>query len=328
MFIQKKNLLTCFALGLALATGTTAHAIATAPSSDKILDRPSWLPELPKINTRGFAPDSTVYLELRKRILEKKDKKAVQELYKLAKRNHLPSIVMMGYIYDNNVGVVKVNPATAAQFWAVGAKAGDAASVYNLGILYMNGRGVPRNMDTAEKLFNIASQKGMLIANYAIGQINEYRVQYPNAIAAYKKCLGAKSLTPCKTRYGILNVTRVKLRPAEAKNIVNLLAQASRDGDLEATYTLARLAAEGIVLNQSYPTMVYYLEAMIKYPNSTPHYKNLALKMYNAYKPSEADIKKGKDNYRIANAGGVSIAASFRPINLTKTVLDAGNIFE
>lgn len=329
MFIQKKNLITSFLLGIALVAGSSAHAnTPIAPSSDKILERPSWLPELPKLNTRGYAPDSTVYIELRKRILEKKDKKAVEELYKLAKKNHLPSIVLMGYIYDNNVGVVKVNHETAAQFWAVGAKAGDPASIYNLGILYMNGRGVPRNMDTAEKLFLIASQKGMLVSNYALGQIYEQKIQYPSAISAYKKCISAKSLTSCKTRYGILNVTRVKLRPDEAKNIVNLLAMASREGDLEAAYTLARLAAEGIVLQQSYPTMVYYLEAMVKYPNSTPHYKNLALKMYNAYKPSAEDIKKGKDNYRIANAGGVSIAGSFRPINLTKTVLDAGNIFE
>lgn len=329
MIIQKKKLLTCFGLGVALIAGSAAYAnTTTAPSSDKLLDRPSWLPELPKINTRGFAPDSTVYLELRKRILEKKDKKAVEELYKLAQKNHLPSIVMMGYIYDNNLGVVKVNPTTAAQYWAVGAKAGDTASLYNLGILYMNGRGVPRNIDTAEKLFLIASQKGMLMANYALGQIYEQKIQYTTAISHYQKCVPAKSLTSCKTRYGILNITRIKLRPDQAKNIVNLLAQASREGDLEATYTLARLAAEGIVLNQSYPTMVYYLEAMVKYPNSTPHYKNLALKMYNAYKPSEADIKKGKDNFRIANAGGVSIAGSFKPINLTKTVLDAGNIFE
>lgn len=329
MIIQKKKLVACFGFGMALIVGTVANAnTTTAPSSDKLLDRPTWLPVLPKINTRGFAPDSTVYVELRKRILEKKDKKDVEELYKLAQKNHLPSIVMMGYIYDNNLGVVEVNPATAAKYWAVGAKAGDTASLYNLGILYMNGRGVPRNIDTAEKLFLIASQKGMLIANYALGQIYEKKVQYTTAISHYQKCVPAKSLTSCKTRYGILNITRIKLRPDQAKKIVNLLAQASREGDLEATYTLARLAAEGIVLNQSYPTMVYYLEAMVKYPNSTPYYKNLALKMYNAYNPSEPDIKKGKDNFRIANAGGVSIAGSFRPIDLTKTVLDAGNIFE
>lgn len=329
MFIQKKNLITSLTLGLSLLFGTTVQANETAaPSSDKLLDRPSWLPELPKINTRGFAPDSTVYLELRKRVIEKKDKKAVPEIYKLAQKNHIPSIVLMGYIYDNNVGVVNVNSMTAAQYWAVGAKAGDAVSLYNLGILYMNGRGVPRNTDTAEKLQLLAASKGMLVANYVIGQLYEQKGQYENAIKSYGKCINVKTLTQCKTRYSILSITRTKLKPNEAKHIVNLLAQASREGDLEATYTLARLAAEGIVLNQSLPTMVYYLEGMVKYPNSTPHYKKLALKMYNAYKPTEADIKKGKDNFRISNAGGLSTAASFKPINLTKTLLDAGNIFE
>lgn len=331
MLSLKKKFINYIISGVFITSGLSVHASAapsSAPTSDKILERPSWLPELPKINSSGFATDTSVYLEMRKRVIDKKDKKAVEEIYKLAKKNHIPSIVLMGYIHDNNTGVVNYSPQTAAHYWAIGAKAGDTASLYNLGILYMNGRGVPRNMDTAEKLFSLAAERGMLRANYAKGQILEQKREYSAARSFYEKCVNAKALTQCKTRYGIVSVTRIRLAPHEANRVVNLLAQASREGDLEATYTLARLAAEGIVVNKSLSTMVYYLEEMVKSPNSTPYYKKLAIKMYNAYRPSEEDIKRGKDNYRISNAGSVSTASSFKPINLTKTVLDAGNIIE
>jgi len=330
MFIPKRKAIKGTFFGALLVLGAQFHTFAASsgPTSDKLLDRPNWLPELPKINNSKFALDSTRYIELRKRILEKHDKTAVKELYALAQKNHIPSIVLMGYIYDNDVKVVKVNHTTAAQYWAVGAKAGDAASLYNLGILYLNGRGVPRNLDTADKLLKIASDKGLMRSNYVLGQLFEQRKQYTMAITQYSKCLPAKSLPQCKTRYAILHVTRVKMTPAQAKNIVNILASTSRQGDLEATYTLARLAAEGIVLNKSPTTMVYYLEAMVKYPNSTPYYKKLALNMYKAYRPTEQEIKQGKENYRIGNAGGVSIAASFKNINVKETIIDAGNVYE
>lgn len=48
--------------------------------------------------------------------------------------------------------------------------------------------------------------------------------------------------------------------------------------------------------------------------------------MYNVYRPSEQEITEGKNNYRIANAGGFSNAklASFKVVDLRKTVIEAG----
>lgn len=310
-----------------MALPVASNAQATQQSSDKLLERPSWLPELPKINTEGFAPDSTVYIGVRKRILEGRDKSAIKDLESLAKRGHAASMVMVGYLLDQEPKLIKTDSKKAAQYWQIAAKAGDAVALYNLGILYMNGRGVPKNLDTAQKLFEIAADRGMYRAEYLIGQLNELNVEYLPAIENYRKCLNVRYLVQCKTRYGILSVTKVRLKPNEAKQVINLLAAASREGDLEATYTLARLAAEGIVLNKSMPTMVYYLEGMVKAPNTTNAYRELAKKMYRAYNPSEDDIKKGKDNYRIANAGGVGTIV-YRYIDTTKPVLDAGNIIE
>jgi TPR repeat protein len=329
MFIKTDIKRFCIVLALGgLSFSASANEPSSSANTNKLIERPKWMPELPKINNKTYAPDSVIYNDLRKRIIEKKDKKAVTELYTLAKRNHIPSIVLLGYLFDDKKnGLVEYNPKTAAQYWAISAKAGDAVSIYNLAILYFNGRGVPRNLPTAESLADLAAKKGMRKANYLLGQIYEMKGFPTTAIGQYNTCMQSRPLVQCKTRYGILMVTKTKLNSRDAKQVVNLLAQASNDGDLDASYTLARLAAEGVVVAQSNSSMVYYLESMVRSPNSKPKDKELAAKMYKAYQPTAAEIKKGKDNYRIANSGNMR-NFKFTPIDLTKTVLDLGNSFE
>lgn len=311
-----------------LILDTSAQAAdLSLPEISNIIQRPKWLPELPQIDTSGFAPDTAIYLSLRKRIFEKGDKTAIPELQKLAKRGHASSIVLMGYLYDQEPKLIPTNSKYAAQYWAVAAKAGDSAAIYNLGILYLNGRGVPHNVQTAKELFEVAAGNDVYRAKYILGQLYEAKKDWSQALNMYSQCLAAQYLPQCKTRYGILSITKTKLLPADAKMVVDQLVEASSSGDLEATYTLARLSAEGIIVNKSPVAMVYYLEAMVKSPNSTPNYKKLAADMYTAYRPTQQEINDGKNNYRIANAGGVSDAklASFRAVDLRKTILDVGN---
>lgn len=93
-------------------------------------------------------------------------------------------------------------------------------------------------------------------------------------------------------------------------------------------YTLSRLAAEGVVINKSYSSMVYYLELMMRSPKSNAHYKQLASNMYRSYNPPPDDVKAGKDKYSRANAGNAlhPKLMSFKPIDPTATILDAGGV--
>ncbi|WP_436658773.1 tetratricopeptide repeat protein [Acinetobacter sp. P1(2025)] len=324
----KKGIVASFVLMAgSLIHGGITYAAPIEPNSNKLLERPSWLPELPTMDNSKFAPDSVIYTKLRKRLLEDHDKTALPELEKLVKRGHAASLVLSGYILDQEPKLIKTDSTKAGQYWQRAAQANDAAAIYNLGILYLNGRGVPQNLDTADKLFALAAGQGMYRAYYMRGQLMEKNVQYPQAIQQYTRCLNVNYLVQCKTRFGILNVTKIRLKPEEAKRVINILTIASKQGDLEASYTLARLAAEGIVLSKSLATMVYYLEVMLNSKNTTNQYRQLAIKMYKAYNPTQDDIKRGKDNYRIANAGNVS-SLVYRKIDTTKPVLDAGNIIE
>lgn len=332
MFLNRKNVSKIILLVATTAPWLmpiqTAQAARDMTLTDigNLMERPKWLPELPNIETSGFAPDTAKYLALRKSIMEKRDKNAIPELHKLANRGHAKSIVLMGYLYDQEPKLITPNPKYAAQYWAIAAKAGDSAALYNLGILYLNGRGVPKNLDTAQRLFVLASNQNMYRATYILGQMYEAKKNWNAAIKTYASCMPARYIPQCKTRHSILGITKTKLSPTEARKAVDLLSQASSSGDLEATYTLARLSAEGIVVNKSRVAMVYYLETMVKSPNSTPSYRELATKMYRAYNPNADEIKEGKDKYRVANSGGSSRAkqAAFRVVDLRKTILDEG----
>lgn len=329
-YIHKILLLASVVAPVLLPIQTVQASDLTLTDVGNLMQRPKWLPELPNIETSGFAPDTAVYVALRKRIIVQRDKKAIPELHKLATRGHSKSIVLMGYLYDQEPKLIATNSKYAAQYWATAAKAGDSVAIYNLGILYLNGRGVPRNLQTAEQLFTLAGQQDMYRATYILGQMKEAKKDWASAINTYSQCRAAQYIPQCKTRYSILSITKNKLSPADAKTVVNQLVEASSAGDLEATYTLARLSAEGIVINRSRVAMIYYLEMMVKSPNTNSHYRKLAADMYNVYRPSEQEIAEGKNNYRIANAGGFSNAklASFKVVDLRKTVIEAGGNLE
>lgn len=335
MFFNRKNiskilLLFATATPWVLPMQSTQASDLTLSDVGNLMQRPKWLPELPKIETSGFAPDTAIYLALRKRIVNQRDKTAIPELHKLAKRGHAKSIVLMGYLYDQEPKLIPTNSTYAGQYWAVAAKAGDPVAMYNLGILYLNGRGVPRNLQTAQQLFTLASQQSLYRASYVLGQMYEAKKDWSQAINTYAQCHAAQYIPQCKTRHSILSITKTKLLPSDAKKAVDLLVEASSAGDLEATYTMARLSAEGIVINRSRVAMVYYLEMLVKSPNTNTYYRNLASKMYQAYRPTDEEIKQGKDNYRVANAGGFSNSklASFKVVDLSKTILEAGSNLE
>lgn len=335
MFFNRENvkkilLLASVVSPLLLPVQSVNSSEMTLSDIGNLMQRPSWLPELPKIETSGFAPDTAIYLALRKKIIVQRDKSGIPELHKLAKRGHAKSINLMGYLYDQEPKLIATNSKAAAQYWAISAKAGDSVAMYNLGILYLNGRGVPQNLATAQQLFTMASQKQMYKATYILGQMFEAKKDWRQAINHYAQCRAAQYIPQCKTRFAILSITKTKLNPADAKSVVDQLVMASSSGDLEATYTLARLSGEGIVVNRSMVAMVYYLEMMVKSPNSTPNYRKLAANMYSAYRPNEREIKEGQDKYRIANAGGVSTAklGSFKAVDTRKTVIEAGSNLE
>lgn len=61
--------------------------------------------------------------------------------------------------YEHGEGVAK-DPLRAASLYCDGARYGDAEAQYNLGWMYANGRGVPRNDEMAAYFFKLAAGQG------------------------------------------------------------------------------------------------------------------------------------------------------------------------
>lgn len=61
--------------------------------------------------------------------------------------------------------------ATAAKEWREAADAGVAAAQFNLGLLYLDGMGVPQNDAEAANLFRRAADQGYAKAQYNLGEL-------------------------------------------------------------------------------------------------------------------------------------------------------------
>lgn len=65
----------------------------------------------------------------------------------------------LGVMYDNGRGVPK-DEAQAVAWYRKAAEQGDANAQFYLGVMYGNGRGVPKDVVLAYMLYNIAAANG------------------------------------------------------------------------------------------------------------------------------------------------------------------------
>lgn len=325
---KKSNLMLSFiaALGFSSASSSVLANDGSVGGSSfsQIIDRPDWLPKLPEKPLMGLSNATIQYEQLRKRVLVEKDKSALKELKELADRGHARSIALIAYLYDHpELGVAPKNTKIAAQYYAAAAKLGHEPSVHNLGVLYYFGDGVPKDEKTAIELFKIGADKRIYHSYYMLGRIFETQRNYTEAIRWYQKCVNYTYIPRCKTRNSILSITTIRLKPKQATRVVSQLFEASYNGDLEATYALARLYAEGIVVVKNLETMVQVLEEMRVGRNSDEKQRQLVADMYKAYQPTQGQINGGRKTYkRVTASGRLTDANKLKPFNERNTILD------
>lgn len=181
--------------------------------------------------------------ELREKVLLKNDKQALSEIYKMAQRGYMDAVIFIGFLYDNGAGGVTKNSKLAAQFWLVAAKKGEAVACHNLGLLYWQGRGVPKNEDTAKQLFSVASDRFMTLSDFSLGLIAESRGDVNNALNYYKDASTQKHPN-IATRRAILMMK--DQGASSADQVFPVLLQAAEQWEPLAQYHLARYYASGI----------------------------------------------------------------------------------
>ena len=91
---------------------------------------------------------------------------ALRLLRPLADQGSVAAQFDLGLLYDNGWGVPK-NSIEAFKWYRLATEQGYAKSQYNLGVMYGNGEGVPQNDAESVRWYRLAAQQG-----YAKSQFN------------------------------------------------------------------------------------------------------------------------------------------------------------
>ncbi len=84
---------------------------------------------------------------------------ALREFQPLAKQGYAPAQFNLGVLYEEGLGVPK-NNKTAMKWYSLAAVQGHAKSQYNMGVMYSNGKGVLQDYKTAVKWYRLAAEQG------------------------------------------------------------------------------------------------------------------------------------------------------------------------
>ena len=84
---------------------------------------------------------------------------------------------LAGPYEDAVAAYTRRNYTEALQLWRPLAEQGNAAARYNLGALYENGHGVPRDSAEAVRWYRLAADQGLADAQFTLGELLRKRAQ-------------------------------------------------------------------------------------------------------------------------------------------------------
>ena len=96
--------------------------------------------------------------------------KAAELLRKAAERGHGKAQYELGVMYVHGRGVAQ-NYAEAAKWYTKAAEQGEAKAQFNLGVMYAKSQGVVQNHAEAAKWFTKAAEQGVKEAQYLLGEM-------------------------------------------------------------------------------------------------------------------------------------------------------------
>ncbi len=121
------------------------------------------------------------------RLLDARAPGAVEKLQEVANQGYAPAQFMLSGIYAGEGGYAEPNPQEARKWAQRAADGGVARAMFNLGTMYYNGTGGPRNQITAAMWFRRAAERGVSDSQYNLGLLYAQGDAMPlNPAEAYK----------------------------------------------------------------------------------------------------------------------------------------------
>ncbi|WP_245606855.1 lytic transglycosylase domain-containing protein [Simplicispira psychrophila] len=134
---------------------------------------------------------------------------------------------------EHGEGVAR-DPVQAAALYCRSARLGDAQAQYNLGWMYANGRGVPRNDTTAAFFFHAAAEQGLAVAQRMLRVVGGLGAEVPD-------CMRPPLIAPSLSAVATPGVDYQRIAP---RKIFELVLKMAPQYQVEPQLALAIIAAE------------------------------------------------------------------------------------
>ena len=210
-----------------------AEASASAGASiDFISPNPDFEYELGKKNLHG-------------RGVEKDPEKALEHFKKAADLGHIEAPGAIGYFYSAGL-VVEKDDAKAAEWFQKGSEKGSALAKFNLGRLYIDGKGGLSGADNGVDLMEAAAAMGLPEAHTALAEIyflglfnDQHLPDYAKAVP-HVKAAAASGEPAAINMLGVMKQSGLGLEKDE-KGAEDCFRRAAMKGDFKAPSNLGHL---------------------------------------------------------------------------------------
>lgn len=167
------------------------------------------------------------------------DKNGPAEIYRLAKGGDEKAHVVLGYMFDNGIGVER-NSARAIDSFALGAY-GEPLGSYNLGVMTLMGRGITADEDQALTHFMKAKR-----IPYAFTLLTLKAIERNQGAIAIKFAEKAHKL---KDPYGTYLYARLLVESKSYKDGTKRMEEAASQGVPDALVSMVYLTEHGLGVN-------------------------------------------------------------------------------
>src|SRR5690606_24388131 len=169
---------------------------------------------------------------------EKGDKRARLELYSLSQEGDEYARTIVGWMFDNGVGAVR-NSEQAAEMFIL-ASVSIPLAQYNLGVLFLQGRGVPQNTNRAMEHLGSATRIPPAFVQFARFAISEKK---GNAALHF-----AEKAARLRDPAGLYLYGRLLIEKGEVKKGAQFTHRAARADFPEAITSMVVLYSDGVGL--------------------------------------------------------------------------------
>jgi TPR repeat protein len=177
--------------------------------------------------------------------VEKNPEKALEYFQKAAELGHIEAPGAIGYFYSAGL-VVEKDDAKAAEFFQKGSEKGSAIAKFNLGRLYLDGKGGLSGTDNGVDLMEAAAAMGLPEAHsalaeiYFLGLFNEQHLPDYTKAVPHVKAAAASGEPAAINMMGVMKQSGLGLEK-DKKGAEDCFRRAAMKGDFKAPSNLGHL---------------------------------------------------------------------------------------